>query len=96
MEARRFRPNIIIDVPNGEGFVENDWVRKKLAIGDEVELKIMQNTKRCIMTTLAQGDLPKDTNVLKSIVKHNEGSFGVYASVVKKGEIKIGDQIKQK
>lgn len=56
----------------------------------------MQNTKRCIMTTLAQGDLPKDTNVLKSIVKHNEGSFGVYASVVKKGEIKIGDQIKQK
>ncbi|MED4403549.1 MOSC domain-containing protein [Metabacillus fastidiosus] len=96
IEARRFRPNIIIDVPNGEGFIENEWVGKTLAIGDEVELKIMQNTKRCIMTTLAQGDLPKDTNVLKSIVKHNEGSFGVYASVIKKGEIKIGDQIKLK
>ncbi|WP_081773032.1 MOSC domain-containing protein [Bacillus sp. EB01] len=92
IEPRRFRPNIIIEVPNVEAFVENDWVGKTLTVGD-VQLKISQETKRCVMTTLAQGDLPKDPNVLRSIVRNNAGSLGVYASVVKPGSIKIGDTI---
>ena len=93
IEARRFRPNIIIEVPNTDAFVENNWVGKTLTIGD-VQLKISQETKRCVMTTLAQGDLPKDPNVLRTIVRNNAGSFGVYASVVKPGKVSIGDRIK--
>lgn len=93
IEARRFRPNLIIDVPDEEGFVENDWVGKTLRIGDEVELKIVQPTKRCVMTTLAQGDLDRDPNVLRSIVKNNNGNVGVYASVIKSGEVKIHDPV---
>ena len=81
IEARRFRPNMIIEAPDTDAFIENDWVGKTLTIGD-VKLKISQETKRCVMTTLAQGDLPKDPNVLRSIVRNNAGSFGVYASVV--------------
>ncbi|MCQ6275919.1 MOSC domain-containing protein [Bacillus sp. V3B] len=92
IEARRFRPNIIIEVPNSEAFIENNWVGKTLTIGS-VQLKISQETKRCVMTTLAQGDLPKDPNVLRSIVRNNAGSFGVYASVVKPGRVSIGDRI---
>jgi uncharacterized protein len=92
IEARRFRPNIIIEVPDTEAFIENDWVGKTLTIGS-VQLKISQETKRCVMTTLAQGDLPKDPNVLRSIVRNNAGSFGVYASVVKPGRVSIGDRI---
>lgn len=92
IEARRFRPNLIIEVPDVDGFVENEWVGKTLTIGD-VQLKISQETKRCVMTTLAQGDLPKDLNVLKSIVRNNAGSFGVYGQVVKTGKIKIGDKV---
>lgn len=93
IEPRRFRPNIIIHVPDAEGFVENDWVGKVLTIGGHAQLKILQPTPRCVMTTLAQGDLPKDPNVLKSIVENNAGSFGVYASVVKNGEIRTGNSI---
>lgn len=92
IEPRRFRPNLIIEVPDTEGFVENEWVGKILTIG-EVQLKVSQETKRCVMTTLAQGDLPKDPNVLRSIVKNNAGSFGVYATVVKPGTVRIGDRI---
>jgi uncharacterized protein YcbX len=96
IEPRRFRPNIIIDVPEAEGFIENEWVGKILTIGDNVHLKISQPTPRCVMTTLAQGDLSKDTNVLKSIVQNNAGNFGVYASVVTSGKIRIGDPIEIK
>lgn len=91
IEARRFRPNIVIEVPDKEDFVENDWIGKTLTFGN-VQLKISQETKRCVMTTLAQGDLPKDPNVLRSIVRNNAGSFGVYASVVKAGRVSIGDR----
>lgn len=90
IEARRFRPNIIVEVPDREGFIENEWVGKTLKFG-EVELRISQDTKRCVMTTLSQGDLPKDPNVLRSIVRNNAGSFGVYAAVVKPGRVTIGD-----
>lgn len=92
IEARRFRPNIILEVPDTEAFVENDWVGKTLNFGN-VQLKVSQETKRCVMTTLAQGDLPKDANVLRSIVRNNSGSFGVYASIVKPGSISIGDRV---
>ncbi len=92
IEARRFRPNLIIEVPDTEAFIENDWVGKTLTIG-RVQLHISQETKRCVMTTLAQGDLPRDPNVLRSIVRHNAGSFGVYASVIHTGRVNAGDQI---
>ncbi|SFE89851.1 MOSC domain-containing protein [Alteribacillus iranensis] len=93
IEARRFRPNLILNVENGESFEENSWVGKTLSIGNEVKLKIVQNTKRCIMTTLPQGDLPNDLNVLRSAVKENDGNIGIYANVLQSGTIHIGDRV---
>ena len=70
--ARRFRPNVTIATPEGEqGFVENDWVGRELAIGDEVRLRISDPTPRCSVPTLAQQDLAKDPQVLRTIVEHN-------------------------
>lgn len=93
IEARRFRPNMMIDVPELEGFVEQTWVGKSVRIWDEVRLKIIQPTKRCVMTTLAQGDLPSDLNVWKTIVKENEGYVGVYAEIERTGKIHVGDEM---
>ena len=40
-EVRRFRPNIVVDTADDEeGFVENGWVGRTLAIGDGVRLSI--------------------------------------------------------
>ncbi|KXH84048.1 MOSC domain-containing protein [Sporosarcina sp. HYO08] len=93
IEPRRFRPNLILDVPETEGFVEQEWIGKNLSIGDDVQLRIIQPTQRCVMTTLAQGDLPKDPNVLRTLVKQNNGNFGVYAEVLQTGSVTIGDQV---
>lgn len=93
-ETRRFRPNLVIQPANGAtGFVENEWVGKTLAIGDEVRLKIDTPCPRCVMTTLAQSELPNDLEILRTAVKHNGGNIGVYASVVQGGTIRRGDAV---
>jgi len=91
-EPRRFRPNIIVNAEQ-KGFVESGWVGKTLAIGDEVKLKINDHCPRCVMTTLSQGDLPKDTEILRTAIQHNDAHVGVYAEVVKGGTIKCDDTV---
>ena len=46
------------------------------------------------MTTLAQGDLPKGIEILRTAVQQNQGNVGVYASVVKTGLIRAGDRVR--
>jgi hypothetical protein len=46
------------------------------------------------MTTLAQGDLPKDPGILRTAAQHNQVNVGAYASVVQGGRIKRGDSIR--
>ncbi len=93
-ETRRFRPNLVIRPSEGAtGFVENDWVGKTIAIGDEVRLSITEPCPRCVMTTMAQGELPADLNILRTAMQHNGGNIGVYASVVQGGTLKRGDSV---
>lgn len=93
VEVRRFRPNIVIDAPDEEGFVENKWVGRTLRIGNQVRLQIVQPTLRCVMTTLPQGDLPRDPDILRSAVTYNNGGIGVYARVLEGGHIQRGDTV---
>jgi uncharacterized protein len=92
-EPQRFRPNILIATPEGtHGFVEQSWIGKTVKIG-EVQLTITGPCGRCVMTTLAQGDLPKDNGILRTAVQQNEGNVGVYAIVVQDGTVKRGDRV---
>jgi hypothetical protein len=93
-EARRFRPNVVIEPANSEAaFVENSWIGRTLAIGDEVRLSITGPCPRCVMTTLAQGDLPQDAGILRTAAQHNHAHVGVYASVLHGGTIRRGDSV---
>src|SRR5207253_7021980 len=72
IEVRRFRRNIVVATgPDQQGFVENDWIGHTLAIGDEVRLQITGPCPRCVMTTLPQGDLPKDAGILRTAAQSN-------------------------
>jgi uncharacterized protein YcbX len=94
-EVRRFRPNIVVESASGEkNFVENDWIGHTLAIGDEVRLNITGPCSRCVMTTLPQGDLPKDPGILRTAAQHNKVNVGVYAAVLRGGTIRRGDLVK--
>jgi uncharacterized protein YcbX len=91
----RFRPNIVVKTEGGfKGFVENGWIGRSIAIGESVRLKIDLSCARCVMTTLAQRDLPKDPGILRTAAQHNQVNVGVYASVLQDGKIQRGDSIK--
>ena len=93
-DVRRFRPNIVVQPPSEEkGFAENAWIGRTLAIGNEVRLNITAAAGRCVMTTLAQGDLPKDPGILRTLAKHNRANVGVYARVTRGGTIRCGDSV---
>jgi len=95
-EVRRFRPNIVVQPASGErSFIENTWVGHTLAIGDEVRLSVTGPCGRCVMTTLPQGDLPRDPDILRTAARHNHVHVGVYAAVVRGGTIRRGDSVRR-
>lgn len=100
-EQRRFRMNVIVRTEQS-GFVENDWVGHELELGNGARLNVALLDPRCVMTTLAQEDLPQDTDVLRTLVHHNRmqvgdlGQFpcaGVYAVVAAPGTVRTGDHV---
>ena len=94
-EIPRFRPNIVVVPASDEpGFVENAWIGHTLAIGDSVRLSITGPCGRCVMTTLAQGDLPQDPVILSTAAQHNKVSVGIYATVERGGSIRRGDAVR--
>jgi uncharacterized protein YcbX len=94
-ESRRFRPNIVVATdPDQVGFIENDWIGRMLAIGERVRLRVTGACPRCVMTTLAQGDLPRDPGILRAAAQHNAANVGVYASVEQSGRIYRGDSVR--
>jgi uncharacterized protein YcbX len=108
-DPRRLRPNVLVDAANGDaGFVENAWVGKTVAIGDEVRIRVTDPCPRCVMTTLAQEDLPADPGILRTAARHNrmvggEGrgpdgvypaSIGVYGAVARGGTVRRGDPVR--
>ena len=98
-DERRFRMNLIVETAEA-GFVENGWIGRELAIGDDVRLRITMPDPRCVMTTLAQNELPRDPDVLRTIIRYNRLAIGpdsrypcagVYAVVEAPGAIHLGD-----
>ena len=92
-DVRRFRPNLLVDVPGSDHpFPEQAWVGKTLAIGS-VTLKIDTTCPRCAMTTHGFDDLPQDPQIMRKMVANSEGNLGIYASVVKVGKVATGDSV---
>ena len=93
--------NLVLETAE-PGFPENDWVGRELGIGDALRLGVEMPDPRCVMTTLAQGELPEDADILRTLTRHNRlqagdwgrlACAGVYATVVAPGTIRAGDPV---
>jgi uncharacterized protein YcbX len=92
-DPRRFRANFILNVVGSDAaYPEQDWIGRELHVGDAV-LKIVDTCPRCSMTTHATADLPRDTEVMRHLVKEADGNLGVYAKVIKQGAVRAGQSV---
>lgn len=90
VESERLRPNIVVEVADPPGFVEDAWVGRELTIGD-VRLRVVKRCERCVMVTHAQpGGLSHRPEVLERIGRSNDVCAGVYADVVVPGTLQKG------
>ncbi len=106
-DARRFRPNIVVEPEEGGGdFIEEGWLGHELLLGPSVELRGSDPAPRCVITTLAQGDLPGDPGILRAIARKEPvasvtiapGALfpavaGIYADIIQGGALCRHDQV---
>jgi uncharacterized protein YcbX len=101
-DFERYRPNLVIRSIN-PGFTENDWLNRDLRVGPDLVLRVIARTPRCAVPTLAHGDLPRNTEALRVLARHNritpmesmdpEPCAGVYAEVLTPGRVRTGDPV---
>ncbi|NNF66858.1 MAG: MOSC domain-containing protein [Gammaproteobacteria bacterium] len=87
----RFRPNFLV-AAHDRGFIENDWVDKAVTLGS-LKCEVFDNTRRCIMVALGQGKLPRDVDIIRTILKRNEGRAGVALRTTESGVVQRGAKV---
>jgi len=91
-DVRRFRPNLVVDVPGDAPFPELAWRSQRLRIGSAI-LEVTIECPRCVMTTIGFDDLPKDPRIMRTLVKEAGGNLGVYATIDTPGTVSVGDTV---
>lgn len=93
-DPRRFRPNILVDMPPAEGhFPETEWIGRRLAVGG-LELTVKEPCRRCGFTIIAQDGFDSDPDILRTLVRKNRHNIGVYCDVTRPGTVRIGDAMR--
>ena len=92
LEARRFRPNILVESLDGGDAPEDAWVGDVLRIGG-MTMRVDKRDKRCVMINVDPVTTAKDSSILKSVAQERQSCLGVYGNVVEPGRISIGDTV---
>jgi uncharacterized protein YcbX len=104
ISAERYRPNLVIETTSSRAFAENEWVGRRLHIGQSVELEIIAPTPRCAVPLLSHGALPVSSAAVSGVNKLNRVEFpllgpgqypclGAYATVLSPGLVERGDAV---
>lgn len=91
LDSRRFRANLIVAVAD-HTFREGEWIGKRLSVGT-AELRVDMYCERCSMISIDPDTLERDLSLLRKVNEEMELNFGVYASVVQTGEVRVGENV---
>lgn len=93
VDKRRFRANIYMNFTESNGFGEDRLVSRKLRIGAQAEIMILERDPRCKMISLDPETGEHNPEVLKKVAQTHEAKAGVYCAVLVEGTIAEGDSI---
>jgi len=96
LDVLRFRPNILIESHGAAPFAEDEWVGKTLRFGaddNDPAVSVVMRDLRCVMINLDPETADADTSVMKTALRLNANHAGVYATVIRAGELRIDQKI---
>ncbi len=87
-DIRRFRTNVVVD-----GDAEDDLIGTTVMLGSAV-LDVMKPIDRCVMVTRPQPGLPRDLEVLRSVIRERNNLLSIGALVQRGGVVSVGDEVR--
>lgn len=95
-DVRRFRPNLLISADNAEAFEEDCWVGGILSFGEGDHAATIAVTNwdvRCSLINLHPDTGQVNPAVLKTVVRERKNQAGIYATVLREGNLHVGQAI---
>jgi uncharacterized protein YcbX len=104
VDLRRFRPNVVIETNKAEPFEEDRWVGRTLMFGEgnsgaaplavpTPAIGVTMRDERCVMVNFDPDTAERDSEVMKTVVRMNGNYAGVYGTVVRAGELRVGQVV---
>jgi uncharacterized protein len=96
VDVRRFRPNVVIETDSAGPFEEDKWVGRTLLFGEGSggpALTVTMKDERCVMVNFDPDTAERDSEVMKTVVRMNANCAGVYGTVVRVGELRVGQAV---
>jgi uncharacterized protein len=95
-DVRRFRPNILVRTTRAVPFEEDQWLGGVLTFGaadDAPAVNVTMRDVRCAMVNFDPDGGSAAPSVLKAVVRANENTAGIYATVTRIGRLAVGQTV---
>ncbi len=94
LNARRFRPNILIEADSDRPYPEDAWVGQTLRFGDAgAVVHVIEPIQRCMMITLDPDSNAKSPGVLRAVAQHHGNDAAIAAHTRTAGSVQVGDTL---
>jgi uncharacterized protein YcbX len=95
-DPRRFRPNIVIASNAIEPFQEDGWIGGRLVFGSHdvgPMVNLTMRDLRCVMINIDPDTAKQDAAIMKTAVRLNKNNAGAYGTVVRTGQLSVGQSV---
>jgi uncharacterized protein YcbX len=96
VDARWFRPNVLVETTRAVPFEEDGWLGGVLTFGeagDAPAVAVTLRDVRCSMLNLDPDGGPPAPEVLKAAVRANQNHAGIYGTVTRAGRLAVGQPV---
>ena len=96
LDARQFRPNVVVRLPRLVAFQEDESLGGELSFGegdDAPAIAVTMQDVRCGMVNLDPDSATPAPEVMKAIVRVNQNNAGIYGAVTRTGRLAVGQTV---
>ncbi|HEX8118907.1 MAG TPA: MOSC domain-containing protein [Pyrinomonadaceae bacterium] len=93
VDFRRFRMNVYFDLDAAGGFAEDEFVGRRLRVGERAQVMVLERDPRCKMISLDPDTGGHNPEVLRRVAAQHDACAGVYCAVLIEGVVRRGDPV---